>query len=413
MRRPRSSLRPHSRPCSSPPLGRRLALGLLVLLVTPGCDEPEPAEPAGPERSVEPIEVRLRVRTAEVQLGALGDLGEATGLVEPFALARVAAETGGRVNARLVDRGSSVAAGDRLVELDASRARIEVQRADASLAARGTDLAQAERERERADRLRERESMAAAQADRAIYQAESAKAAEELARLSKRAAADLLRDSKVNAPFAGLIADFHVEVGDYVGPGTPLVTLVDLSRVRVRVGVTAAEARELSVGDRLAVRFGELGGKPMIGELHSISPLADPRSGTYAAELWLDNPADERGDRALRQGMVGRVSLRPVNADGTPSAGPSSRESLLIPRSAVLRRDGQLSVWVVGEGKAHARAVVLGRSDLQHVEVLEGLRAGEQVVTEGGFALRDQALVEIDSSPTPRVAVAPSAQEQR
>lgn len=370
-----------------------MRVSLLVLLVTlaaSACDakqsKPEPIPSEAPEAAA--VEARVRVRAVAVERGRLEELGDATGIVEPFALARVAAETAGRVKARKVDRGSAVEADALLVELDASRARIQLDQANATLAARQTDRSQAERERDRTAKLHERESVAAATFDRSSHQASAAAAAEDIALLGKRAAADALRDAKILAPFAGTIADFHVELGEFVGPGSPVVTLVDLTRVRLHVGVTATEAGDLRVGDRLEVRFGELGGRTLVGELHSVSPLADPRSGTYAAELWLDNP-----DGLLRQGMIGRVDLTP-DADALAQRG----ESLLIPRAAVQRRAGEFAVWVVVEGHARARVVALGRADERRVEVVEGLALGELVVLEGGFALREGAAVELEPS---------------
>ena len=365
---------------------------LLVLLsLTLALNACDSAESAKPIPSAEPdaaaIEARVRVRAIEAERGRLDELGEATGVVEPFALARVAAETSGRVNVRRVDRGDAVEAGTLLVELDASRARIQVRQADATLSARQSDREQAELERKRSEQLRQRESVSIAAYDRTAHQASSAAAAEDLALLSKRAATDLLRDAKISAPFAGTIADFHVEIGEFVGPGSPVVTLVDLTRVRLHVGVTAAEASDLRVGDRLTVQFSELGGRTLSGELHSVSPLSDPRSGTYTAELWLDNP-----EGLLRQGMIGRVSLRPSDA----VANASSFEPILIPRAAVLRREGEFAVWVVIEGHAQAREVALGRADDRRVEVLDGLAAGDWVVLEGGFALREGAPVDLE-----------------
>lgn len=359
-----------------------LALPTLSLLVACDAKQQKPIPSEQPDAAA--IEARVRVRAVAVERGRLDELGDATALVQPFALARVAAETGGRVKARKVDRGSVVDEGALLVELDASRARIALDQANATLSARQTDREQAERERDRTGKLHERESVAAATFDRSSYQANAAAAAEQVARYGKQAAADALRDAKVSAPFAGTIAEFHVELGEFVGPGSPLVTLVDLTRVRLHVGVTATEAADLRIGDRLDVRFGELGGRTLVGELHSISPLADARSGTYTAELWLDNP-----DGLLRQGMIGRVDL-------TPDSQSERVENLLIPRAAVLRREGEFSVWVVVEGKAEARKVALGRADERRIEVLEGLALGEVVVIEGGFALREGAALELE-----------------
>lgn len=364
---------------------------LSLTLAATACDSAESAKPIpSAEPDAAAIEPRVRVRAVEAERGRLDELGDATGIVEPFALARVAAETSGRVKVRRVDRGSAVEEGTLLVELDASRAQIQVRQADATLSARQSDREQAERERLRSEQLRLRESVSSAAYDRSAHQATSAAAAESIAVLGKRAAADALRDAKITAPFAGTIADFHVELGEFVGPGTPVVTLVDLTRVRLNVGVTAAEATDLRVGDQLDIQFSELGGRTLSGELHSVSPLADPRSGTYTAELWLDNP-----DGLLRQGMIGRVGLHPTNA---PADTTAAFEPLLVPRAAVLRRQGEFNVWVVVDGHAHARKVALGRADDRRVEVLDGLAAGDWVVIEGGFALREDAAVDLEAA---------------
>jgi RND family efflux transporter MFP subunit len=136
------------------------------------------------------------------------------------------------------------------------------------------------------------------------------------------------------------------------------------------------------------VSFSELGGLTLEAELRSVSPLVDPRTGTYAAELWLDNP-----DRQLRQGMLGRVEL------GRALANPNAQ--LTIPRAAVIRREGKFAVWVIAEhgdpARVEARTLLLGRAAGERVIVREGLRAGEQVVVEGVFALREGAAVVIET----------------
>lgn len=378
--------------------GTRVALRLLVTssgsavllllgLLTTACDREAPAAPpnAVSERP-EPIEARVRVRIEQASSAPLGDAGELTGIVEPQASVIVSAETAARVTARLIERGDAVEAEQLLFELDGSRAWIEYERAQASVAARQSDTTQAERERSRSATLHEREGISAAAHDRTIHASEAAASAQELARLSKRAASRGLRDAKIRAPFAGTIAEFHAELGDFVRVGTPVATLVDLSRVRLRVGLTAAELELVSVGDRLDVEFTDLGGRRLSAELRSVSPLADPRTGTYAAELWLDNP-----EQKLRQGMIARVDL---------GADEARADQLTIPRAAVIRRDNGYAVWVVedvdDQPRVRARKLTLGRSGADRVAVLDGLAAGERVVTEGMFALRQDAAVTIE-----------------
>jgi membrane fusion protein, multidrug efflux system len=388
------------------PGGTRVALGqarmstlrAVVLVVTgllaSACDRDAPAsaaEPEPPHERPEPIEAKVRVRVEPASQAPLGDAGALTGIVEPYASVIVAAETSARVTGRAIERGDRVEADALLFELDGSRARIEYQRAQASVEARSTDVAQAERDRNRSATLHQREGISAAAHDRSVHASEAATSAEELARLSKRAAARGLRDAKIRAPFAGEIAEFHAELGDFVRPGSPVATLVDLSRVRLRVGLTAAELELVAVDDQLEVQFDDLGGRRFVATLRSISPLADPRTGTYAAELWLDNP-----DGKLRQGMIGRVEL---GDDADRRAGRS--ESLTILRAAVVRREAGFAVWVVeevdGQTRVSARSLTLGRSGPERVAVLDGLKPGDRVVTDGMFALREGAAVSIET----------------
>jgi RND family efflux transporter MFP subunit len=365
------------------PARRALALVLaLAASLASACDRRGADDPERPPEPPERIEAELRVEIEAASAVPLGSAGELMGTVEPFARVIVAAETTARVTARAIERGDRVEADALLFSLDGSRAWIEYQRAQASVDARGTDVAQAERDHGRSATLREREGISAAAHDRTVHARESAAAAEQLAQLSKRAAARGLRDAKIRAPFAGVIAELHAELGDFVRPGTPVVTLVDLSRVRLRVDLSSAELGLVELGSTLEVEFADLGGRRLPAELRSVSPLSDPRTGSYAAELWLDNP-DER----LRQGMIGRVALEPSAA----------AETLTIPRAAVIRRDGRYAAWVVeevdGRRRAFARPLTLGRADAGRVAVLDGLAPGDHVVVDGMFALREGAAV--------------------
>jgi RND family efflux transporter MFP subunit len=375
---------------STPPF----ALALALLLI-PACDREDPAIAASLETEASapaPIEAKVRVRVEAVDATPLGDAGAITGVVEPWASVVVAAETSARVTARAIERGDQVEADALLFALDGSRAWIAFQQAEASVDARDKDLGQAERELGRTTTLHQREGISAAALDRSAHASEAAAAATELARLSKRAAARGLRDAKIRAPFAGEIAELHAEVGDFLGPGAPVATLVDRTRVRLRVGLSSAELDLVAVGDEFQVEFDDLGGRQLDAELRSVSPLADPRTGTYAAELWLDNPG-----LALRQGMIGRVELGQI-----PAA-----EALSIPRAAVVRRPSGYAVWVVRAdpestvARVQARAITLGRSGPDRVAVLDGLERGDQVVVDGMFALREGAAVVVEATPTP------------
>ena len=98
-------------------------------------------------------------------------------------------------------------------------------------------------------------------------------------------------------------------------------------------------------------------------------------------ELWVDGDAAQ----GLREGMVATVQLPQAN----------DQEFLCVPRSALLRKDGEMYVYVLNAGSAELRPVALGRSDANHTQIINGVAIGEQVVIDGLFALRDGAPVEL------------------
>lgn len=376
------------------PLAPLVALAAALLVA--GCDAraddgAEPPTPSPSEASASDAALRIRVGVARAEVAELDLAAMATGQLHPFKQATVAAEAPGRVLDRSTERGDAVDKGARLFRIDTSKARLAFDQAVASEEASAIDLELADRELERGDMLLEGQDISRSSHDQLLHGSKSARQRQALAEISRKVAARSLADGRVRAPFEGTVVTVHAEVGDYVGPGTPLVTMVDLSRLRLRVGLTAAEARSLSqsgAAESMKVRFDSLGGRTVPATLHDISPLADPRSGTYTAELWVDQPEGA----PLREGMVGRLDL------AARDTGPR----VVIPREAVTRADGGFAVWVIVEGEDGARVerrgITLGRHDRTRTEVLDGIVEGEQVVIDGLFALADGDAVEIDGA---------------
>ena len=328
----------------------------------------------------------LRVRVEPVREGRIERGGEVTGVVRAFRGATVSAETAGRVLERYVEPGDTVEAKQPLLRLEDTRLRLAVEQARAKVAARKIDVEEAGRELDRGEELARGKTISKSRREALGYAVERTRSGLALAEVSLREAERALADATVRAPFPGSIETVHVDVGDYLVPGTPVTSLVDLSRARLRAGVTAAEATQLAAGARATAIFEDLGGAAIPGEIRSIGRVADPASGTYQVEMWLDNP-----EASLRDGMVGRLRF--------PLAGEATH--VIAPRSALVRRDGRLTVFVVEDSPegltAHARPVLLGRSDAEQVEVLEGAALGDRLVTHGLFALRDGAKVQVEA----------------
>ena len=374
-----------------PVLRRWAALGAAVLLG--GCDGvAAPSETPGaraPEGSAI-AQPTLRVRVERAGAGSLDRRSSLSGVVRSFRRAQIAAEVEGRVVERAVEPGDRVAKGAALLALDDGRLRLALEEARARLAARDVDLAEATRERERVEGLYARQAVSEKRRDEIGFAVRRARSARDLALAVARRAERNLADARVVAPFAGSVEAVRVDVGDYVRSGTPVAELVDLSRARLQAGVTGAEAAHFAVGDEATALFEDLGGLSFRGEIRSVGRVADPGTGTYPIEIWLDNA----GGR-LREGMVAAVSL------AAGAAGEGAPAAALVPQAALVRRGGRLAVFVVDgagdEPRAGLREIRAGHGDGERVEVLEGVAAGELVVVQGQFALRDGSAVFVEA----------------
>ena len=366
-----------------------IALGLASGPV--GCGDSNAARrERGDLEIVAPPETRLRVRTERVRRARLTGADRVTGTVRAFHRATVTAEAQGRVLARAVEPGTAVEKDGLLVELESSRQSLELRRAEAALQAARTVLAHAEREFARGERLVAESAISEQRRDDLRHAVERARDERALAVVARDTARRNLADTQIRAPFAGTVDSLAVDIGDYVAPGTPVATLVDLARVRLFAGVTAGEAARLEPGLTARVSFADLGGRTFEATLMSVGRVADPVEGTYEIELWMDD-----ADAAIRDGLIARIELPEV----------SQAQSLLAPRAALLRRDGRSEVFVVraesGRSVARSRGLRTGRNDGQWIEILDGLEEGEEVVFDGHFALEDGSIVVVDGAPDP------------
>lgn len=350
-------------------------------------------ETAGSETERADTRAALRVRVAPVTLGALGRASEVTGVVSPFRTAHVAAEVAGRVLVRHVEPGASVREGEPLLSLESTHLDAARDEARATLASREVDLAEARRELARGDELFKRGALSEGRRDSLRFGVDRAKSARALAAAALARAEESHSNAVVRAPFEGTVESVTAHVGDYLAAGSAVATVADFGRVRVRAGVTAADAAHLVAGTQAAVSLAALGGLRRDAEVHSVGRIADPTTGTYPVELWLDDAAGQ-----LRGGMVARVEF----------TGDPGESVLHAPRAALVRRGGELAVFVVEaleDGRtARVRPVRVGRQGDAHVELLEGVDEAELVVIDGQFALADGARVTIDGDTSEQAA---------
>ena len=188
----------------------------------------------------------------------------------------------------------------------------------------------------------------------------------------------MLGYGRLTAPFDGVITRKLANVGDLAAPGNPVLEMQDPTTLRFEADVPEALLGCVRPGAKLVVRIPNVE-QELTGTVSEISPAADPNSRTVMVKFELAPTA-----AGLRAGQFGRVAV--------PLA---ERTALRIPALAVTRR-GQLEiVFVIAHQKAQLRLVRTGMRIGTDLEVVSGVSAGEQVVTEGAARLVDGQLVEV------------------
>lgn len=179
-----------------------------------------------------------------------------------------------------------------------------------------------------------------------------------------------IRDARSIAPFNGVITRKHVEAGDTVQPGQPLIEYADISKLQIKIEVPARLMPGVRKGDIVDALL-DVGNTRIKARVNQIFPIADPDRHTVTVKL--DLPSGVPGSA----GMYAEIVLNDVNAE--------VREMPVIPKSALVWRGSLPGVYVMNEkNKRELRLVRVGDDvDDDQVTILSGLRAGERVVVEG------------------------------
>jgi membrane fusion protein (multidrug efflux system) len=350
------------------------AFGLGSLLgLTSGCSTPASAAP--PERAVTSVHADTIVAEAR----AVPRTISLTGTLLAAREAEVAAEASGKVVSLAVDRGDRVESGASLARLDA-RALVLV-RAEASASAAGLVAQQesAELDCARAERLYAANVISRAEYDRTTASCTSSGHSVDAAMARAGLAQKSLSDAVVRAPFAGLVAERRVEVGDYVNAGRTLLTVVDISTLKLEVAVPETQVASIAPGRSVAFEVAAYPEREFSGVVRRVAPSLRKSSRDQLVEVSVDNR-----EGALRPGMFAeaRVAVGEARFPVVPLT--AIRGKAPVEHLFVVRPD-----LVVEE-----RAVATGDRAGSGVAVVRGISAGERIVASPGAAVRDGVKVQ-------------------
>ncbi|MGQ0658328.1 MAG: efflux RND transporter periplasmic adaptor subunit [Chromatiales bacterium] len=280
-------------------------------------------------------------------------------------------EVAGRIQSVEFKEGQRVEQGQVLFRLDP--AEFQAQVASTEAAAKLGELKFA-----RAKDLLARKVMSQQEYDEAQEVLKVARARLELERVR-------LDKTVIKAPFGGILGLREVSPGAYVQTGQDLVGLAAIDPIKVEFSVPERHAAAVGVGQPLTVTVETFPDRAFSGEIYAIDPSLDDAARSLRVRGRLPNPAGQ-----LRPGMFARVAL-PVS---------ERKDAIWVPEEALVPLGNDRFVYRVENGKALLTKIEIGGRRVGEVEIRNGLKAGDSIVTAGQARLQDQAAVRIVNQPS-------------
>jgi len=337
--------------------GLRLAvIGLLVTGALVGGGVYTSQLMAAPEEkaSTPPAMPPMPVETVEVRIADSEQLLQAVGTLASNEAVMVVAEIPGRIDKISFQEGKTINQGQLLIKLDDSVLKAEFDRAEA-----GRALSEKNYQRS-----------AALLKDNAISEIErdEAYAKWQLDEATTRLAKAQLAKTVIKAPFSGTLGLRNVSVGDYIQPGQPLVNLEDVTQLKVNFSVPEKYSALVKGGQKFTLTTDAQGERVFAGEVYAINPLVEEKSRSLVLRGKIDNK-----DGLLRPGQFAQVKLV-LN---------TRADSIFIPEQALIPQPATKMVFKVVDGVAQMVPVRTGERRNGWVEVVDGLVAGDVVITGG------------------------------
>lgn len=329
---------------------------------------------------------KVPVKVQTVKLGRVVQSIDYNGDIKAEFEVKVFSKIPDRIEELYVDEGDFVNKGDPIAKIFAATIEQGVRQAEARLAAAKAQESNLLLEYDRAKRLSKENAMSKQQYDTIEAQYQSTQAQVEQAEAALASIKSQLQDATVTAPISGIIGQRFYEAGDMAAPQLPIVTIVQMDRVKIHFNVTESDLGKLKIGQEAQVKVESYPEQIFKGKVSKISPVLDPLTRMAKVEVLVDNR-----NKKLKPGMFARVTV----ITGV------LKDVIAIPRYPTIERtslkkiNGQnivvknYSVFVVNEGVAHQRDLKVEYVNHDKIAVRSGLQVGDKIVVEGQNNLRD------------------------
>jgi membrane fusion protein (multidrug efflux system) len=329
-------------------------------------------------------EQKIPVRTATVETRDLTELLTLTGTLDPRAKVMVVAEVPARLLRVLKTEGDRVAQGTVIAVLDETDFKFARDRAKAMVDVAEANRSHARAEEDRAASLLKTGGITDKERLSAQVAVQVAEASASQARTELAIAEQQLARTQVKAPISGRVSRKSASAGAMLAVGNPIFEIVDDGAFEFRAAVASADLAKVRVGEPVTVTVDALPGFTTRGQVDRIVPLVEARSRAFDVIVRVP------GQAQLVSGLFARAEIRVRDVPG----------SLTVPPTALVRDGadpGRAQAFVVADGKADRRDVMVGVERSDAIQVTSGLKAGEVVVLDPPASLGQGTAVEVQT----------------
>ncbi|NVJ60490.1 MAG: efflux RND transporter periplasmic adaptor subunit [Gammaproteobacteria bacterium] len=339
---------------------------LFLVACSDGGGASSPTESA--EKKAEVVAVPVEV--AQVQRGDISAVYSSTTSLEAEQEAVVVAKSSEIITQILVEEGDKVEKGQVLARLNTQKLELELKRSEANLARLKAEL-------DRNRKIFEKKMVSSDTYERLKFDYQAQKAAYDLAKLE-------LAYGEIKAPIEGVVSERMVKVGNMVQLNQSLFRITDFEPLLAVIHVPENELFKLQKNQLARISIDANKQTLYNGHVLRISPVVDSSSGTFKVTVEVNDP-----ENTLRPGMFGRVGV--IYA--------SHKDTLLVHKNALLAEEDKPSVYRIDGDVAVKEQIAIGFENGEFIEVIEGLKLGDKVVTAGQNSLKNLSKVDVLNEP--------------
>jgi RND family efflux transporter MFP subunit len=364
----------HEKPLKTTAIRYLLCLSI-ICFTFPGCGGGEPEEGSVSQNTAKVDDSERNYTTQKVVMQKIDDEVRAVGTVQAYQEVQVSPEISGKIKEIYCNMGDRVKQGTLLVKIDGESRQIALRQKKALLKKAEATREKVLKDAQKGVALFKEGVISDSESDDIQLDMQIADAELDLARADVIKAKKDLRDTKIAAPFDGKIALEDVEIGKIVTPGENLLTLVDITRVKILVAISELDITKLSVGSAAEVMIDSLPDLHFSGRVENIGLKADEHTRTFPVEIVILNE-----DEKVLPGMLARVTI----------TSKESKKVIMIPKRAVKTVKGREVVYVVNQEKVVQKRIYLGKEAGEKVIVERGLVEGDTLIVSGDINPRDK-----------------------